>query len=203
MLKKTYRILDIFVKNPTVTYLFEDIKNYTGSRSESYTYNSLTSFVKDGILTKEKKGGLRIYKIADTPKAISFLSIVAEYQAWNKKKVIIESIYDLVRKINVNFFTLLVVGSYAKNKQTQKSDLDIILIVPADAKKVSSRLRHFCEMNIPPIHLYVFTDEEFKQMLMDKKYNYGKEAVKENLIFYGGEAYYKLLFDAMKNGFTY
>ena len=195
--------MDIFAKNPTITYLFGDVKNYINSKSESYTYNSLKFFVKEGILTKEKKGGLGIYKIANTPKAISFLSIVAEYKAWNKKTFPVDSVYDLVEKININFFALLIVGSYAKGKQTQKSDLDIILIVSNDAKKICSKLRYFCEMNIPSIHLYVFTDEEFKQMLLDKKHNYGKEAVKDNLIFYGAEAYYKILFEAMKNGFTY
>ncbi len=203
MLKKSYRILEVFVKNPTITYLFGDVKDYIGSKSESYTYNSLKFFVKEGILTKEKKGGLGIYKIVNTPKAISFLSMATEYKAWNKKDFPADSIYGLVEKININFFALLVVGSYAKDKQTQKSDLDILLIVPNDAKKISSRLRHFCEMSIPPIHLYVFTDEEFKQMLLDKKHNYGKEAVKDNLIFYGAEAYYKILFEAMKNGFSY
>ena len=203
MLKKSYRIMDIFVKNPTITYLFGEVKNQINSKSESYTYNSLNSFVKDGILTKEKKGGLRIYKIANTPKAISFLSMVAEYKAWNKKNFPINSIYDLVKKANIHFFVLLVTGSYTKGNQTSKSDLDVILIVPNDSKKISSRLRHFCEMNIPQIHLYVFTGEEFKQMLLDEKHNYGKEAVKNNLIFYGAEAYYKILFEVMKNGFSY
>lgn len=203
MLKKSHRILDVFVRNPTITYLFGEVKQHIESKSESYTYNSLKSFVKEGILTKEKKGGLGIYKISNTSKAISYLAMSAEYKAWNKKGFPAESIFDLVEKINTNFFTLLVVGSYAKDKQTEKSDLDIILIVSNDTKKISSRLRHFCEMNIPLIHLYVFTDEEFKQMLLDKKYNYGKEAVKDNLIFYGAEAYYKILFEVMKNGFTY
>ena len=58
-------------------------------------------------------------------------------------------------------------------------------------------------MNIPKIHLHVFLDEEFKQMLLDEKHNYGKEVVKNNLIFYGGNAYYKILFEAMKRGFSY
>lgn len=193
----------MFVKNPTITYLFKEVKDYIGSKSESYTYDSLKYFVKEGILTKEKKGGLGIYKIANTPKAISFLSMAAEYEAWNKKKVPIDIIHELVKKINVNFFALLVTGSYAKGNRTSKSDIDVILIVQNDAKKISSRLRHFCEMNIPQIHLYVFTDEEFKQMLLDEKHNYGKEAVKNNLIFYGAEIYYKILFEAMKNGFSY
>ena len=195
--------MEIFVQNPTITYLFGEVKELINSKSESYTYNSLNSFVKDGVLTKEKKGGLRIYKISNTPKAISFLSMIAEYKAWNKKNFPVNSIYDLVKKANIRFFVLLVTGSYAKGNQTSKSDLDVILIVPNDSKKINSKLRHFCEMNIPQIHLYVFTDEEFKLMLLDEKYNYGKEAVKNNLIFYGAEAYYNILFEVMKNGFSY
>jgi len=97
----------------------------------------------------------------------------------------------------------VITGSYVKGKQTAKSDLDLVLIVPNDVKKVTARLKQFCELSIPEIHLYVFTDDEFKQMLLDEKHNYGKEIVKNNLIFYGAEAYYKIMFEAMKNGFTY
>ena len=203
MLKRSYKVLDVFVTNPTVTYLFKDIKGYIDSKSESYTYNSLKSFVKEGILTKDKRGGVTIYKIVDSPKSISFLSIVAEYKAWNRKGIPIDNIIELIKKTKISFLTLLITGSYVKGKQTPKSDLDLILIVPNDVKKVTARLKQFCELSIPEIHLYVFTDDEFKQMLLDEKHNYGKEIVKNNLIFFGAEAYYKIMFEAMKNGFTY
>ena len=203
MLKKSYKILDVFVNNPTITYLFNDVKEYTDSKSESYTYNSLKSFVKEGVLTKEKRGGIAIYKISNSPKAISFLSMAAEFKAWNTKNLPIDSIIETIKKARINFLTLLVTGSYAKGKQSAKSDLDIVLIVPGDVKKIFARLKQFCDLNIPSIHLYVFTDTEFKQMLLDEKHNYGKEIVKNNLIFYGAEIYYKIMFEAMKNGFTY
>ena len=203
MLKKSYKVLDVFVSNPTITYLFNDVKEYIESKSESYTYNSLKSFVKEGILTKDKRGGVTIYKIADSPKAISFLSIAAEYKAWNRNGIPIDNIIEIIKKARINFLTLLITGSYVKGKQTAKSDLDVVLIVPNDVKKVTARLKQFCELSIPEIHLYVFTDDEFKQMLLDEKHNYGKEIVKNNLIFYGAEAYYKIMFEAMKNGFTY
>ena len=203
MLKKTHRILDVFVTNPTITYLFSDVKNSISSKSESYTYNSLNSFVNEGILDKEKKGGLGMYKITNTPKAISFLSLVAEHKAWNKNNFPFDGIKDIVNKIKSTFFVLLVTGSFVKGKQMPRSDLDVVLIVPDNPKKITARLRHFCEMNIPKIHLHVFLDEEFKQMLLDEKHNYGKEVVKNNLIFYGGNAYYKILFEVMKRGFSY
>ena len=203
MLKKSYQVLDVFVTNPTITYLFGDVKGHIGSKSESYTYNSLKSFVKEGILTKDKRGGVAFYKIADSPKAISFLSMAAEYKAWNRKGIPINNIIEVIKKAKINFLTLVITGSYVKRKQTAKSDLDLVLIVPNDVKKVTARLKQFCELSIPEIHLYVFTDDEFKLMLLDEKHNYGKEIVKNSLIFYGAEAYYQLMFEAMKNGFAY
>ena len=203
MFKKSYQVLGVFVTNPTITYLFGDVKRHIGSKSESYTYNSLKSFVKEGILTKDKRGGVAIYKIADSPKAISFLSMVAEYKAWNRKGIPIDNIIEIIKKAKINFLTLLITGSYVKGKQTEKSDLDLVLIVPNDVKKVTARLKQFCELSIPEIHLYIFTDDEFKQMLLNEQHNYGKEIVKNNLIFYGAEAYYKIMVEAMKNGFTY
>ncbi len=200
MLKKTHKILDTFIKNPTKTYLFEEIKKHTNSSSDSYTYESLESFVKNKILIKEKRGGVSFYKLAKTPKTISYLTIVSEYIAWNNN--ISETINDLIKKTNHKFFSLLVVGSYAKGTQTQKSDLDVI-IISNNTKKIYAELRQYCELNIPQIHLHVFTEEEFKQMLLSDDYNYGKEAVKNNLIFFGADTYYKIIFEAIKNGFSY
>lgn len=203
MLKKSNQIINVFVKNPTISYLFNEIKDLIKSKSESYTFNSLNYFVKEGVLKKEKRGNINLYKISDNNKAILYLSIVSEFESWKNKNIPLNIITEIINKININYFSLLVTGSYSKGTHNQNSDLDLILIVPHDAKKISSRLRHFCEMSIPLIHLYVFTDDEFKIMLLDKNYNFGKEIVKNNLIFYGAESYYKILFEAMKNGFTY
>ncbi len=201
MLKKTHNILTAFISNPTRNYLFEEIKTTAGSSSDSYTYDTLNGFVKEKILIKEKRGGVSFYKLANTAKTISYLAMVSEYDAWNQE-IISENITQLIEKIKQKFFTVMVVGSYAKGKQTKTSDLDII-IISEDAKKIYAELRHYCEMSIPQIHLYVFTTDEFKQMLLSDKHNYGKEAVKNNFLFFGAQNYYKILFEAIKNGFAY
>jgi predicted nucleotidyltransferase len=137
MLKKSYKILDVFALNPTITYLFSDVKKHIGSKSESYTYNSLNYFVNEDILIKELKGGVSNYKISNSPKSISFLSMATEYKAWNQNKVPINIIIEIIKKTKINFLTLLITGSYANGKQTSKSDIDLVLIVPNDVKKVT------------------------------------------------------------------
>ena len=57
-------------------------------------------------------------------------------------------------------------------------------------------------LNIPPIHLYTFKKSEFLNMLLDTKANYGKEIAKNNLILSGGKEYYKIVSEAIKNGFN-
>ncbi len=202
MLKKKYKVLEKFAHNPTREYLFNDIKNYINSKSESYTYNSLQFFVDNGIIKKEKRSGVSFYKIANTAKAASMLALVSEYIAWERKELA-HIINRLITIINSPYFTLMVTGSYAKGTHNKKSDIDLIIIVPSDTKKILADIKHFCEINIPPIHPYVFTADEFKQMLLDRKHNYGKEAIKNNLLFIGGEFYYMILFEAMKNWLYY
>ena len=202
LINKTSEILNIFGETPWIKYLFKDVKNRYKRKSDSYISKVLGDFVDDNILLKEKIGNISVYSLNPTSKTISYLSIVSEYKAWNKNQIPHEDIENISSKIPTKFFTLMITGSYAKNEQTGKSDIDIVIISDVEPKKIYAELKYICEMNIPQIHLYVFKESEFLEMLLDKKPNYGKEIVKNNLILIGAETYYKIIFEAMKNGFT-
>ncbi|MEA2036542.1 MAG: nucleotidyltransferase domain-containing protein [Nanoarchaeota archaeon] len=202
MLKKTYKILNIFAKEPWKRFTFKDIKKISKSKSESYVYNTLKNFVKEGILKQENAGNVVIYSLNNNTKAIINSANSIEYESWQKKQISYRDMEELMNKIPTNFFTFIITGSYANNKQTAKSDIDVVILCKEDSKKIYAELKHLCDSNIPPIHLYVFKESEFMQMLTDKKSNYGKETVKNNLILYGTEAYYRVIFEAMENGFN-
>ncbi|MFH1053161.1 MAG: nucleotidyltransferase domain-containing protein [Candidatus Woesearchaeota archaeon] len=202
MLKKTYKILNIFVKEPWKRYTFKEIKKISKSKSESYVYSTLKDFVKEGILNQENAGNVVIYSLNNTTKAITNSANSIEYESWSKNQIPYDDMEELMKNIPTSFFTFIITGSYANNKQTSKSDIDVVILCKDEPKKIYAELNHLCESNIPLIHLYVFKEPEFMQMLLDKKANYGKEIVKNNLILYGAEAYYKIIFEAMKNGFN-
>ncbi len=128
MLKKTYKMLNIFAKNPVLKFPFKDIKRLSKSKSESYTYNSLKDFVNADILIQEKVGNILLYSVNNNSKAATYLAIASEYEAWNKKQIPYKDIENLISKIPTNLFTLLITGSYAENKQTKRSDIDIVII---------------------------------------------------------------------------
>jgi hypothetical protein len=56
------------------------------------------------------------------------------------------------------------------------------------------------ELMFPPLHPYVFTRQEFFEMLVNKEENYGKEIIRKHLALSGAESYYMILRDAMNYG---
>lgn len=203
MLKKEYELIIPFVKEPWKRFTFKEIKKLSKKKSESYVYNGLKKFVKQEILKEERVGNVLQYSLNLNLKSQIYVGFVSEYVGWSKKHIPYKDIENIAEKIPTIFYILIITGSYAKNTQNKKSDIDIILIVDdtVDTKRIYAELRQACELNIPEIHLYVFKKSEFYEMLMNKEANYGKEIVRNNLLLYGGQEYYKIMQEAIKNGF--
>ena len=164
----------------------------------------LKKFVNDNMLKEEKAGNVVIYSLNSSAKALSNAGIVSEYLAWNKKTFPYQQLESMIEKLPTGFFIFLVTGSYASGKQTKKSDLDIVIICDDafEPKKIYAELKHYAETSIPPVHLYAFKRSEFLKMLLDKEANYGKEIAKNALILNGGTEYFRIISEAIKNGFN-
>ena len=204
MLKKEYEILSQFVKEPWKKLTFKEVKILSKKKSESYVYNSLKKFVKENILKEERAGNVILYSLDLTSlKSQIYTGFISEHIAWNRN-LPYKDLQNISKKIPTEFYIFIITGSYAKNKQKETSDIDVVIIIDdsAEPKRVYAQLNMACELNIPQIHLYVFKKSEFLQMLLNSEANYGKEIVKNNLILYGGEIYYKILNEAMENGFN-
>ena len=205
LLKKDHELLTAFIACPWRKLSFKEIKEIAGKKSKGYVYNVIKEFEKEGILASEKIGNSIVYRLnLESEKTSGYTGFISEYIGWSRKHVPYRDIESIIRKIPTDYFTLLVTGSYAKGTQKKDSDIDIVILCDdsKDPKSIYAELRHDAEMNIPLVHLYVFTEEDFLSMLLDKKPNYGKEIVRNNIIISGGRAYYKIISRAIKNGFT-
>ena len=82
--------------------------------------------------------------------------------------------------------------------------MDIVLICDnkQDPNSILSQIRFESELSIPEVHPYVFTQDQFYQMLTNKEANYGKEIVRSNLIITGGKVYYSIILEAIEHGFN-
>jgi predicted nucleotidyltransferase len=105
---------------------------------------------------------------------------------------------SIIRKIVKEFDTKDVVvlfGSYAKGKQHQKSDIDI-LIVNKDGKKSLSFSKYelLYKKTINPIFV---TEKEFKKMLNAKEENVGKQVLHNHIVLNNPEHFWRCVINAI------
>jgi predicted nucleotidyltransferase len=205
MLKKESELLYQFAVRPWEIYTESDLKKLYGTKSKSYVGLFLKKYVKEGMLKTEQIGKTTAYTLnIDSTKARTYAGTVLEFTAWSKKHIPYKDLQTLIDKILYQNYITLITGSYAKCTQNEKSDIDVVVIIEnsCEPKKVQAQLNLQAELNIPPIHLYVFKASEFIEMLKNKEVNYGKEIVKNCLILTQGQTYLKMVDEAIKNGFN-
>jgi predicted nucleotidyltransferase len=204
VLNKESEILNILAKEPWQGYSFSNIQRLSKKKSKSYLERVLKRFLSEKIIKKENVGNQSIYSIElSSQKARCYAGFTLEHESWNKRHVPYKEMRKAIDKIPTEDHIFMITGSYAKNQQKPTSDIDVIIIIDDAQKptKVYSELRHLCELTIPTIHLYVFRNKEFAEMLTNKEPNYGKEAAKNNLVLSGGQTYLKLIEEAISHGF--
>ena len=205
MINKESEILRLFSKEPWKKFTFTDIQKLTKKKSKSYLSGVLANFVNQNILLLERIGRSLIYSLnLNFPKARIYAGFILENEGWGKKNLPYKKITELMEKIPTKNYILLTAGSYVENKQKPTSDLDIVIVIEdsMESRKVYAELNSFCELSIPQIHLYVFRNNEFLEMLTNKEHNYGKEIANKNLLLHGGEIYMQIIREAIDNGFT-
>lgn len=104
----------------------------------------------------------------------------------------------IIKKITAELNTADIVvlfGSYAKNKETQKSDIDFLIINNDGKKSLSfSKYELLFKKKINPLFV---TQKEFKEMLKSGEENVGKQALKNHIILNNPEAFWRLVFHAI------
>jgi predicted nucleotidyltransferase len=202
LIKNELSLLLPFVKEPWREFTLTEIKKITKKTSHHYVFEALKKFSKSGILLEKRKGNTNIYAINPDNHDVHYLVLAESIRKEQRKDIPYKNIKQVTDKIKSPYYTFIIGGSYAIGKQKPTSDLDVGIIIPdsEDKKPFEIALKEG-RLMIPEIHGFVFTKEEFYLMLVNDEFNFGKELARKHILFYGGEQYYKILFEAMKHGF--
>ena len=103
-----------------------------------------------------------------------------------------EAIYNKLKIINSQFI-LLLFGSHAKGTNTNSSDVDLLLICEEQTEKQIKEKLGTLPLDIHQTHI---SYKSFKEMLKSKELTVISEALKNNIILFGIEDYYRLLENA-------
>ncbi len=124
-------------------------------------------------------------------KAHLIVSSDEERKEFLKNKPVIKKIVSELRTLDI----VLLFGSYAKRKETGRSDIDILVINKEGQKTLSfSKYELLFKRKINPIFV---TKKEFKDMLKDKEENIGKQALKNHIVLNNPEEFWGCVFDAV------
>lgn len=123
----------------------------------------------------------------------AYLTISSDEE--KKEFLLIQPIINKIQQeLNTNNIILLF-GSYAKKKETEKSDIDLLIINKDGSKNISfSKYELLFKKKINPIFI---TKKEFELMLKDQEENVGKQALKNHIILSNPEKFWECVLDAI------
>ena len=195
------KILDLFSKNIFAEFTLKQIMEKLGKKSYNWTYKAISKLSKN-VLVSEKKGNTTVIKLnLNNPCAITYLSFLDRQEAYKRDIFLTNELIENISK-KTPYFILIITGSYATNYVKKDSDLDLVVIVDNEnnKKEISPYIKDVTRLSGINVDMHIFTKNEFYLMLTNDKENFGKEVFRKHLLFYGAEAYYQIIKEAIKNG---
>ena len=195
-------LLKVWRPNPFASLSIHEVMKLAKKRTKPWVFNTLSFFVKHKILNLQRKGNINIYSLnIDNPISIQLLQYLEVQENISFPQIGVIS--EIIEKSPVKNFSLIVFGSYATNKQTKNSDLDICLLI--ESKEAEKKIRPYLndvKLNTAiNIDEHYITFQEMIEMLLREEENLGKQIFRMHRLFYNQEIYYQLIKEAYKNGF--
>lgn len=193
--KQQLNILSVFHKNIFAELTFKQIKEETKQKSNNIIQIALKEFQKENIIKTKITGDVTAYALnLGNNLTLAYLNIINQSQKQKLPKDILAEIQKRILK-QTEFFILIIFGSYAKKNATEKSDLDVAIIVESEQtkKEITPFLETIKRREIQPIDYHIFTRTEFLEMLKADVENLGKQIYKNNLVYYGFIEYCNLI----------
>ena len=195
--KEQLNILSVFKKDIFTNLTFKQIKQQSGQKSNNIVQIALKEFQKQDIVKTKETGDVTTYNLnLNNNLTLSYLNLINESEI-NKSKIPKNILYNIQNRIfkHTEFFILIVFGSYAKNEATQKSDLDVAVIVESEQtkKEITPYLETIKRREVIAIDYHIFTRTEFLDMLKADVENVGKQIFKSGIVYYGYISYCNLV----------
>ena len=111
------------------------------------------------------------------------------------KKKLDELVSGLLKNTALNLHAVILFGSYAKGKETRRSDVDLLIIVPKkeDYDKIIHKESNSWEMRYSKeLNLIISEPNIWQGMIRDKKINAANDILKDGIVLYGVQKYWEL-----------
>jgi predicted nucleotidyltransferase len=199
---KRNELISAWDENLFEAYSIKEIMLRTHKSSKPWVFNNLKHLVKEGLLVSERKGNIGLYSLNWENPLLS-----AVIQSLRMDKLLsferLDVISDIIHKVPLRGYCLVVFGSYAEGAQKRDSDMDICFLV--DDGEAEKKIRPFYKLARlgSPMELdaHFITYADFIEMLLRDEENLGKQIAMKHQVFYNPDIFYMLLREANRHGY--
>ena len=185
------KIVNFLGKNIGKSFTMHGLSNLTNIPYASL-YRAVQQ-IKD-ILDIEIVGNAKTVRLRTNKRVVKAYLIISSDE---EQKEFLEK-HLILRKITNELDTndvIVLFGSYAKSKEVERSDIDILVVNKKGDKSLSFyKYELLFEKKINPIFV---TSKEFKGMLKDKEENVGKQALKNHIILNNPDGFWEMVLDGI------
>ncbi len=199
---KLIKIFEAFLRRPYKELTYKEIKDYSKENSNSIIQKAIIKFLNEDLVRKREVGNIILYTLnLENSTVFSYFDILIKEKISNLVKNSLKIIRGEI--FNIEFISVVIFGSYAEEKQKQKSDLDIAIFVNSveDKKNCELSMKSAELKSILPLDVHVITKDEMLQMLKDKHENLGKQIAYKHLAIQNPMIFYSILAEGVNNGF--
>lgn len=155
-------LLGLFFTNPQKSFYIQQIGRLLGKKPGVFQA-TLNSLEKQGILTSEYAANTRCFRVnKQFPLYEEFKSIIF------KTVGVAGGIRDILKKLG-NVTLAFIYGSYAKGRENELSDIDVIVVGKCDENKLIRQLDLLEDRISRQINYKLYSPEEFKSHLKKKE----------------------------------
>ena len=200
------KLMELFDKNLNSQFTINQIAKMTDF-DYGYVNREMNKLIKKGIIGKKTVGNAHLcslnLKNDGTMPLVFEKEIHKRISFYNKHKVLKGYFSDFLKEAEqYSIHSALIFGSYAKGAQTERSDLDLLVIIENKqfSSKTHNALNNAFKLSTLEVNPIIISRKEFLQMLSNKaKLNIGKEALKNHIIVYGIERFWEIVLEAESN----
>ncbi|MBS3147528.1 nucleotidyltransferase domain-containing protein [Candidatus Woesearchaeota archaeon] len=180
--------------------------NYLGKNTDqAFTMHELSKLAKipyatfhrtikklADLIVRTKAGKATLIQINKQNQIVKHYLIISskeEKDEYLKKQSILKKITE---ELPAGEYSLILFGSYSKNTQTAKSDIDLLIINKTGEREPDfSRYETLFRIRINPIYV---TRKEFTAMLKDSEENIGTQALRNHILLHDPELFWNLVY---------
>jgi len=198
---KKIELLKIWKNNLFSVFSISEIMKKTNKKTKTWIFNSLNELSKKKLIQIQQKGNINLYSLNLKNPILENTLQYIDLQDINPQ--LLQIMEEIIENVPIKTYCLLVFGSYAENKQTKDSDMDICFLIENEkTKKIIEPFIKEIKLNYTiEIDEQYITFDEFVEMLLNNEENLGKQIFKNNKLFFNPNIYFQLLKEAYKHGF--